>query len=247
MARKPKLLTRLRVDEISSCDVGAGEGTRIVLMKRNRPSPNARRYYDMFKTVDWSMALISQPPVDDAIDDASLAQHLSSTTKSEKETTVDFMTGMTEVAKADAGMITIARNVVDRGETKLTEHQFTELLMAHAKVHKTANESDAAAFSQIFSAQSEDGILLRKACAVCKNTAAPMMLVEPVQSGGNDVSAADQAQAYAKLVDLAKALQEKSAGLSEAQAFSKAFEANPTLAAKAHQRPSATTSYEFPR
>ena len=36
MARK---LTKLRVDEISSCDVGAGEGTRVVLMKRHNPQP----------------------------------------------------------------------------------------------------------------------------------------------------------------------------------------------------------------
>ena len=53
--------------------------------------------------------------------------------------------------------------------------------------------------------------------------------------------------AYAKLQDLAASLRAAAPQLSEAQAFSKAFTENPELAAKAHRRPSATTSYAFPR
>jgi hypothetical protein len=33
---KPRLLTNLRIDEISSVDAGAGEGVRVMLMKRDR-------------------------------------------------------------------------------------------------------------------------------------------------------------------------------------------------------------------
>jgi hypothetical protein len=52
-------------------------------------------------------------------------------------------------------------------------------LSAHAAINKLANESDAAAFSRIFSAQTPEGLEIRKACAVCKNTPAPMMVTEP--------------------------------------------------------------------
>lgn len=37
----PKMLTRLRIDEVSSVDHGAGEGVKIMLMKRNKDKPMA--------------------------------------------------------------------------------------------------------------------------------------------------------------------------------------------------------------
>jgi hypothetical protein len=64
MARKPKILTRLRVDEISLVDRGAGEGVSVLYSKRNRG--NARRYADVFRQVDFSK--IHEPPVDVDID-----------------------------------------------------------------------------------------------------------------------------------------------------------------------------------
>lgn len=38
----PKILTRLRIDEVSSVDRGAGEGVKIMLMKRNEDQPMAQ-------------------------------------------------------------------------------------------------------------------------------------------------------------------------------------------------------------
>jgi hypothetical protein len=63
MARKPKVLTRLRIDEISSVDRGAGEGVRVVLMKRHdRPPRN--RFERMFRQVDFSKVKTNPLPQD---------------------------------------------------------------------------------------------------------------------------------------------------------------------------------------
>jgi hypothetical protein len=63
------------------------------------------------------------------------------------------------------------------------------------------------------------------------------------------VSDTEQSEAYQQLVDMAEKLRAESPFLSADQAFARVFE-NPkhaAIAAKAHRRPSPTTSYEFPR
>src|SRR5262249_14890521 len=51
--RKVKLLTRLRIDEVSSVDRGAGDGVKVLLMKR--ATPNHRdRFAEFFRGVDFS-------------------------------------------------------------------------------------------------------------------------------------------------------------------------------------------------
>jgi hypothetical protein len=64
-----KKLTRLKIDEISLVDRGAGEGVRVMLSKRrDRPSINEQRWATMFRReVDFSK--IHEPPVDDIVDD----------------------------------------------------------------------------------------------------------------------------------------------------------------------------------
>jgi hypothetical protein len=63
------------------------------------------------------------------------------------------------------------------------------------------------------------------------------------------VNDTERSEAYQQLVDMAEKLRESAPFLSADQAFARVFE-NPkhaAIAAKAHRRPSATTSYEFPR
>ncbi len=62
MTRK---LTKLRIDEVSSCDVGAGEGTRIVLMKRHTPR---NRFERLFRQIDFSKVKTNPLPDDDEIE-----------------------------------------------------------------------------------------------------------------------------------------------------------------------------------
>jgi hypothetical protein len=296
MARKPKSLSRLVVDEISLVDRAANEGARVVYSKRNRPS----RYEHLFRGLDLSKAaLTSRVPSEDinnvdldgkgnldteaklssglekyiqamilanpkltpqeaadhllhSHDGRALARHAEVTKAApEKETTMDFMTEMTAITKQQGGMTQIAKSIVEKGETSLTEAQFTQLLMAHAKLNKSANESDGAAFSRIFSAQSDEGLQIRKAHAITKNTLAPRLPdVDPVQVGGDDAtnSDEDQSAAYEQLVAMANELMRLAPTLKFASVFSKVFTdpSNSALANRAHRRPTASTGYAHP-
>jgi hypothetical protein len=90
---------------------------------------------------------------------------------------------------------------------------------------------------------------LRKAIQIAKNTPAPLMDLKPVQVGGNDaLDVNDAAKAYEQLQVMADEQQRRSPELTPAQAFSRVFQDpnNASLAARAHRRPQATTSYQFP-
>ena len=144
-------------------------------------------------------------------------------------------------------MHSIAKHIVERGTTAVTENLFTELLMEHAKLNKIARESDGAAFSRIFCAP--ENVELRRAHAICRNTLAPRMSLEPVQVGGADATDVNDAKkAYDQLTALAEEQRKRSPELSPAQAFARVFENSEyaSLANAAHRRPTPTTSYAFP-
>jgi hypothetical protein len=76
-------------------------------------------------------------------------------------------------------------------------------------------------------------------------SAAPYFDPQVQVVGGTD--AQDVNDPSAALAALHRIGRERWPDASEAIRFTRAFEANPELARKAHVRPSATTSYEFPR
>jgi hypothetical protein len=65
---------------------------------------------------------------------------------------------------------------------------------------------------------------------------------------GSSATADDSVKAYNQLTAMAEAMRIKSPALSISQCFARVFEdsKNAELAAKAHRRPSATTSYAMP-
>ena len=76
------------------------------------------------------------------------------------------------------------------------------------------------------------------------------MSVEPVVVTGDDAFDVDDArEAYQARLDLAAEQVKRSPTLTPEKAFALVFEdpSNSALAARAHRRPQATTSYEFPR
>ena len=110
-------------------------------------------------------------------------------------------------------MQSIAKHVIEKGTTTLTEHEFTTLLQEHAKLHKAAGESDGAAFSRIFSAP--ESIDIRRAHTITKNTPAPMMSIDPVQVSGKDATDVNDARkAYDQLTALAEERRRRSPGLT---------------------------------
>jgi hypothetical protein len=144
------------------------------------------------------------------------------------------------------GITALAKSMVqDQKSYGLDEHQFTQLATEHAQ-RVYPNDRPDVAFSKLY--RGEESV--RRACQVAK-----AQTLEPVMVGGPDatheaINNTEQSEAYQQLVDMAEKLRAESPFLLSAdQAFARVFE-NPkhaTLAAKAHRRPSATTSYEFPR
>jgi hypothetical protein len=143
------------------------------------------------------------------------------------------------------GIVALAKSMVqDQKSYGLDEHQFTQLATEHAQ-RVYLNDRPDVAFSKLY--QSEESV--RRACQVAK-----AQTLEPVMVGGPDatheaINNTEQSEAYQQLVDMAEKLRAESPFLSTDQAFARVFE-NPkhaAIAAKAHRRPSATTSYEFPR
>jgi hypothetical protein len=143
-------------------------------------------------------------------------------------------------------MSAVTKHIIDKGSTAVTEHEFTAMLTEHARLNKRAGESDASAFSRIFSSDLE----IRKAHAITKNF--PQLLdLQPTQVGGKDATDVnnDSSKAYEQLQTMAEELRRRSPTLTVAQAFARTFEdpENRELAARSHRRPTATTSFAFSR
>src|SRR5262249_13252548 len=130
------------------------------------------------------------------------------------------------------GIGAIAKSIVEDDHAySITEHELTDLVIECAK-RDHPGLSDAQAFTKVFTAQDEGGIILRKAFNVVKST-----------SHAADVD--DSAEAYRELEAIGK---RDYPGLSSHEQFAKAFEAHPELAKRAHRRPSAgSTSFPYPK
>jgi len=109
----------------------------------------------------------------------------------------------------------------------ITEAEFTELVTEAAK---RDGMTDAQAFEQLFTDQSDAGIILRKAYYVVRNS-------------GLEIENLDAVEAYHELEVLGK---RDYPNLTPAQRFAKAFESHPDLAARAHVRPGPSTSFAHP-
>ncbi len=146
-----------------------------------------------------------------------------------------------EVLKAfskDYGAPKIAKHIVDHGNgpdgTALTEAEFTEILMDHARLSKRDRETAAQAFARIFSDMSPEGVQLRKAHAIVKGLA----IIEPRQVGGRDATAVDNPTgALAQLQKLAEEQRQRNPALTLDQAFARVYSdpLNRELAARERQ------------
>ena len=238
--KRKRVLRNLSISEVSSVDKGAGEGTQVVLMKRLYSEEQFRR---IFKVRDRSRGRPFYPPVyyakarpdddddddqqridvsdltdDDIADIARLRMHKQQKENQMPETFAKMV--------SDIGIVRVAKAIVDRGHSSaISEEEFTKAVTDFAVRDARAGESRPQAFSRIFCADDETGIALRKACQIIKN--APMMvLVEPTQVGGDAVRSAASSgtgDAYEALMAKAAELRQREPGLTEAQAFAKAF------------------------
>jgi hypothetical protein len=184
---------------------------------------------------------------------ASLVQHLHDRldrhrerhgyTKAAKET--PSMTSHSEFVQSvvkQYGIVALAKSMIqDQKSYGLDEPTFTRLATEHAQ-RIYPNDRPDVAFSKLY--QSEESV--RRGCALYK--AMPFQVdLQPLMVGGEDTrDLSDQSEAIAHLKELGA---RKWPTATEAQQFANAFTdpVNATLAAKAHRRPQAMTSFPFPR
>jgi hypothetical protein len=146
------------------------------------------------------------------------------------------------------GVASIAKVILedpDKYAKALSEKEFVDMLMTEAIAYQKTGESLDQAFSKLFQAQTDDGLLLRKAHAAIKQANFPGVTVESTVSK-------NASSAYDQLVEKAEKLRRLEPGLSSDQAFAKVFTdpRNINLAEQERRenRPSvnASTSYPMP-
>jgi hypothetical protein len=152
----------------------------------------------------------------------------------------------------DFGAVKIAKSIIADGNgpngVALSEADFTEIIKSSATEDRRSGETPEQAFARCFSADTADGLSIRKAHQIIKNFPA-MMRTEPMQVGGAAALAVDDpVDALAQLQKLAEEQRRRSPTLTIEQAFAHVYSApeNASLAAaeRSQNRPRATTSYQ---
>jgi hypothetical protein len=151
-----------------------------------------------------------------------------------KEPNMDTLTSIMK----SGGIGATCAAVIAKGSTSFSEFQIVEA--ASAVAHDRHPELSASqAFAKVYTAATDEGRVLREAINVAK-------LQPAVLSGGEMRDAGDAAQAMDQLREIGRRM--APTATAEKQ-FAVAFEdpKNVALALRVHQRPSATTSFPFPR
>jgi hypothetical protein len=173
--------------------------------------------------------------------------------RTEKESIMNRTQELRDIAKTGGGVVAIAKAFLDEGRSfGIGETEFTQLMTEHAQ-RMFPDKTPEGAFAKLFCDNGADSVVLRKAHALTKGVydhadLTPTMVGGPAATHAA-VSDTEQSEAYAKLQDMAERMRATSPWLSSEQAFAAVFTdpKNGKLAASAHRRPVATTSFEFPR
>jgi hypothetical protein len=143
------------------------------------------------------------------------------------------------------GPVALAKHICDTGTAPCSEVAFVSACTKHASEQRPELRPDVA-FSKLFEAEES----IRRACAIAKSMPfvadlTPLVVGTPAAMH-DAVDDTESSKAYAQLKELGA---RKWPTASAAQQFANAFTdpVNKELAARAHRRPSPTTSYPFPR
>jgi hypothetical protein len=168
------------------------------------------------------------------------------THKTEKDIPhMDRITELHDIMKHNGGPLALAKHICESGAHGISESEFTAAVTRHAQAAHPELSSDRA-FAKIY----ESEIILRRACQVLKAAEFSVFDIKPVVITGADARDVENAtaavRAYEEIVRIGR---EKFPFLPANQQFARIFEdANyAALAAQAHRRPSATTSFPMPR
>jgi hypothetical protein len=159
--------------------------------------------------------------------------------------TMDRTAELRDIAKAGGGIIAIAKAITDENRNYgISEQEFVELASESAQA-EFPTLSKAQAFAKLY-----ENPTIWRACNLLKSMPfvadfTPLVVGGEANRGG-DVNPDDPAKAIEQLKELGA---RKWPSASEAAQFANAFTdpANAVLANRAHKRPAATTSFEWPR
>jgi hypothetical protein len=188
----PRVLRDLRIDEISAVSKGAGEGTRVVLMKRDEPGfyhklfakggsgrvvrpPRRLRGGEPLRDIaDAKHALLHSPDGRVLMRDAptatidELSAHL-----------LEALSAVTNKRNEDHHMsehfdvVAFSKRVVDDGQSVISEAQAFELVQKYANLHRQVGERPAVAFARIYGGDDDIGLNFRKMVQISKGIAHP--------------------------------------------------------------------------
>ncbi len=172
-----KVLTKLRIDEVSCVDKGAGEGTRVVLWKRDggerdgfyqrlfskrtvRRSRRLRANHELRDIADAKHALLHSPDGrallrETAEDIDTLAAHLLEASEAAR------VRNAAASNKREASTMDTARSFT-KAIAEMGEHDYTAIIQKYASNNRLPNETPAMAFTRIFTENSEQGQAIRR-------------------------------------------------------------------------------------
>jgi hypothetical protein len=163
-----------------------------------------------------------------------------------KDHTMNRTEELRAIAK-DYGVHRLCKLLVDEGESHgIDEGELVELISNH---DRRGGETAAKCFARQYEANTDDGLVLRKAIQIAKAAAFQVFYgpsMQPAQISGSDINPDNVNEALRKLAEIgAKKWPHEKPDVQ----FSRAFESEPVLARAAHVRPTAPAggAYEFPR
>jgi hypothetical protein len=193
----PKVLTKLRVDEVSCVDRGAGEGTRVILYKRDDSDERRGFYHRLFAGVgkrsgrafshprrlrghhelrdmaDAKHALLHSP------DGRAMARDFPNASIDELAAHLLEASSAVTNKREDHHMrehfdvVSFAKRVVDDGVSAVSEAQATALIKQYSDAHRLPGEKSSVAFSRIYGADDDVGLNFRKMIQIAKGIAHP--------------------------------------------------------------------------
>ena len=273
----PKLLTKLKITEVSAVDRAANEGAKILIMTRADHRSRVQQIFDAaLKKVAPEVEDAAATPTTNAASDriSSLADlvvegtggaidraaaigwllHTAAGQSLVLRTSKNHQTNSNEKEQPVLIQTVLKQYGLISVAKSMINEQISFGLSEHeftaliADYAKTTKRADESD-AAAFEREFTSNEILRKAYAVVKD--AQLASLQATQVGANAALATDPdfSAAMLQLQNMAEKLRQEAPYLSVSQAFSRVFQdpQNSQLAAKAHRRPAPTTNFAFPR
>jgi hypothetical protein len=267
-----RVLTKIRIDEVSAVDRAAGENTKIILMKRHAPSLFSRMMAKADAADDGdddagTADITNQHPViaaarllvasgrfgdhGDALDyllnkpgGRALLARLKAADQSAKDAPMDSLTAIMK----STGIAATCAAIVQKGTTSFTEAELVEAV-GKAAVERHPELSEAQAFSRVYAAGTDESRVLQHALSVAKAAEFAAFDIKPAVVGGEDAQDVTAAvRAYEEIIAIGR---KRFPFLSVEQQFARVIDDSNyrALAEQVHTRPSPPSSsvYGMPR